>query len=140
MQYLAQIQINPLSGNRQLQLLAQEQVDGSWKMGDYSEVSFAQDSFGVGMLVIVKIDDEDQKVLSIKNATGWLLDIVENHFERGAITPEFVQKEQEKIEIWRQEITSQSQDLTRRQLEIETRREQLEELEKKLAESTEAGN
>jgi small-conductance mechanosensitive channel len=62
------------------------------------------------------------------------LDIIEHHFEQGVITPEFVQKEQEKIEIWRQEITSQSQDLTRRQLEIETRREQLEELEKKLAE------
>ncbi len=86
------------------------------------------------MLVIVKLDDEQQQILSIKNATGWLLDIIEHHFEQGVITPEFVQKEQEKIEIWRQEITSQSQDLTRRQLEIETRREQLEELEKKLAE------
>jgi hypothetical protein len=134
MRYLAQVQISPISGNHQLQLLAQEQLDGSWKIGEYSEISFAQDSFGVGMLVIVKLDDEQQQILSIKNATGWLLDIIEHHFEQGVITPEFVQKEQEKIEIWRQEITSQSQDLTRRQLEIETRREQLEELEKKLAE------
>ena len=67
------------------------------------------------------------------NATDWLLDVVKQHFAKGMITPDFVRKEQAKIETWRQEITSQSQDLTRRQLEIETRREQLEELEKKLA-------
>ena len=57
---------------------------------------------------------------------------MQHYFDKGVITEAFIKKEQEKIETWRQEITAQSQDLTRRQLEIETRREQLEELEQKL--------
>ncbi|MGB2925547.1 MAG: hypothetical protein WBB82_09615 [Limnothrix sp.] len=131
MRHLAQVQINSLTSHRQLLLLAHEQPDGSWTMGDRHEIDFTQDTFAVGALVIVKLTDE-QKVASIHNATDWLLGIVRHYFSKEAITPEFVQKEQQKIETWRQEITAQSQDLTRRQLEIETRREQLEELEKKL--------
>ena len=132
MRHLAQVQINPLTGHQQLLVLAHEQEDGSWQVGDRLEISFDVDSFAVGMLVIVKLD-ESHKIISIHNATDWLLDVVKQHFAKGVITPDFILKEQAKIETWRQEITSQSQDLTRRQLEIETRREQLEELEKKLA-------
>ena len=132
MRHLAQVQINPLTGHQQLLVLAHEQEDGSWQVGDRLEIGFETDSFAVGMLVIVKLDD-DNSVQSIHNATDWLLDVVKQHFAKGIITPDFVRKEQAKIETWRQEITSQSQDLTRRQLEIETRREQLEDLEKKLA-------
>ena len=132
MRHLAQVQINPLTGHQQLLVLSHEQEDGSWQVGDRLEISFDVDSFAVGMLVIVKLDDSN-KIVSIHNATDWLLDVVKQHFAKGVITPDFILKEQAKIETWRQEITSQSQDLTRRQLEIETRREQLEELEKKLA-------
>lgn len=132
MRHLAQVQINPLTGHQQLLVLAHEQEDGSWQIGDRLEISFENTTFAVGMLVIVKLT-EDDAVQSIHNATDWLLDVVKQHFAKGLITPDFVRKEQAKIETWRQEITSQSQDLTRRQLEIETRREQLEELEKKLA-------
>ncbi|AFY40539.1 hypothetical protein Lepto7376_4436 [[Leptolyngbya] sp. PCC 7376] len=132
MRHLAQVQINPLTGHQQLLILAHEQEDGSWELGDRLEISFELGSFAVGMLVIVKLSEEN-KIISIHNATDWLLDVVKQHFAKGVITPDFLLKEQAKIETWRQEITSQSQDLTRRQLEIETRREQLEELEKKLA-------
>lgn len=132
MRHLAQVQINPLTGHQQLLVLAHEQADGSWQVGDRLEITFENDSFAVGMLVIVNLTP-DQTVQTIYNATDWLLDVVKQHFAKGVITPDFVRKEQAKIETWRQEITSQSQDLTRRQLEIETRREQLEELEKKLA-------
>ncbi|NJN73743.1 MAG: hypothetical protein HC799_13510 [Limnothrix sp. RL_2_0] len=131
MRHLAQIQINPLTGDQQLQLLAQEESDGSWVMSDRLAINFTQSALAVGTLVIVKLD-EHQKIESIQNATDWLLSIVKHYFSKESITPEFVLKEQQKIEAWRQEITSQSQDLTRRQLEIETRREQLEQLEKKL--------
>ncbi|OKH17163.1 hypothetical protein [[Limnothrix rosea] IAM M-220] len=132
MRHLAQVQINPLTGHQQLLILAHEQQDGSWKLGDRLEILLDHKSFAAGMLVIVKLG-EDNSLLSIHNATDWLLEVVKRHFAQDSITPDFIRKEQAKIETWRQEITSQSQDLTRRQLEIETRREQLEELEKKLA-------
>ena len=132
MRHLAQVQINPLSGNRQLLVLAHEQADGSWSLGDRIEVAVEQDSFSVGMFVLVKLD-QNQEVVSIQNATDWLLEVVRDRFAQEFINPEFIQQEQAKIETWRQEITAQSQDLTRRKLEIETRREQLEDLEKKLA-------
>jgi hypothetical protein len=132
MRHLAQVQINPLTNSQQLLLLAQEESDGRWVMGDRHALSFTQNSFAVGTLVIVKLDEQQHKIVSIHNATDWLLGIIKHYFSKESITPEFVLKEQQKIEAWRQEITSQSQDLTRRQLEIETRREQLEQLEKKL--------
>lgn len=131
MRHLAQVQVNPLTGNPQLLLLAQEESDGRWVIGDRLAIGCHESSLKVGNLVIVKLDQEN-KILSVQNATDWLLGVVKHYFSKESITPEFVLKEQQKIEAWRQEITSQSQDLTRRQLEIETRREQLEQLEKKL--------
>lgn len=131
MRHLAQVQVNPLTGNPQLLLLAQEESDGRWVMGDRLAIGCPESSLKVGNLVIVKLDQE-HKILSVQNATDWLLSVIKHYFSKESITPEFVLKEQQKIEAWRQEITSQSQDLTRRQLEIETRREQLEQLEKKL--------
>lgn len=131
MRHLAQVQINPLSGNRQLITLADEQSDSSWLVGDRQEIPYPENDLSVGMFVLIKLD-QDRKIIEINNATDWLLDIVQHYFDKGVITEAFIKKEQEKIETWRQEITAQSQDLTRRQLEIETRREQLEELEQKL--------
>ena len=98
MRHLAQVQINPLTGHQQLLILAHEQEDGSWKLGDRLEISFDVDSFAVGMLVIVKLD-EGHKIVSIHNATDWLLDVVKQHFAKGVITPDFILKEQAKIEI-----------------------------------------
>lgn len=131
MRHLAQIQINPLSGHRQLLVLAHEQPDGSWLVGDRLEIPYNDENYCVGMLVLVRLDAH-QQVSTVQNATDWILNILGSYFAPGIITPEFVKKEQEKIETWRQEITAKSQDLTRRQLEIETRREQLEELQQKL--------
>lgn len=134
MRHLAQVQINPLSGNRQLITLADEQSDSSWLVGDRHEIPYPDNDLSVGTFVLIKLD-QNRQIIEITNATEWLLDIVQHYFDKGVITEDFIKKEQEKIETWRQEITAQSQDLTRRQLEIETRREQLEELEQKLSQS-----
>lgn len=134
MRHLAQVQINPLSGHRQLITLADEQSDSSWLVGDRLEIPYPENDLSVGMFVLIKLD-QDRKIIEVNNATDWLLDIVKHYFDKGVMTEDFIKKEQEKIETWRQEITAQSQDLTRRQLEIETRREQLEELEQKLSQS-----
>ncbi|MDJ0731383.1 MAG: hypothetical protein QNJ33_15475 [Crocosphaera sp.] len=87
--------------------------------------------FGDGVLVLVKLGN-NREILEVKEAKDWVMGLVETYLTNGVITPEWVEKEQEKVEQWRQEITAKSLDLTRRQLELETQKEQLQELEGKL--------
>ncbi|MEL4895359.1 hypothetical protein [Crocosphaera sp. Alani8] len=87
--------------------------------------------FEDGVLVLVKLDN-NQEILEIEEAREWVMDLVKTYLTNGVITPEWIEKEQEKVEQWRQEITAKSLDLTRRQLELETQKEQLQELEGKL--------
>ncbi|SMH33731.1 MULTISPECIES: hypothetical protein [Cyanophyceae] len=137
MRHLAQIQRHPQSTQLQLVFVAQEQPDGSWLIhdqGDRPSMVYSQTEFAVGALVLIQLDKQRQ-LASIQDATDWLLNVVHHYFVPGKITPEFVQQEQKKIETWRQEMTAQSQDFTRRQLELEVRREQLEALEQKLSDS-----
>lgn len=134
MRHLAQIQCQSQSNQPHLLLLAQEQPDGSWQVfekGDRLCLDHDQEGFSEGTLVLLQLDPQRQ-ITSIQDATDWLLHVVQHHFISGGITPEFVQQEREKIEAWRQEMTAQSQDFTRRQLELEVRRGQLEALEQRL--------
>ncbi|MDJ0601872.1 MAG: hypothetical protein QNJ37_23875 [Crocosphaera sp.] len=87
-------------------------------------------SCGDGVLVLVSLGN-NQEILEVKEAKDWVMGLVETYLINGVITPEWVEKEQEKVEQWRQEITAKSLDLTRRQLELETQKEQLQELERK---------
>lgn len=48
------------------------------------------------------------------------------------MTPELLQQEVERAEQWRQSLTIQNQDLARRSLELEARREQIQALEESL--------
>ena len=57
------------------------------------------------------------------------------------ITPAFLHQEVERAEKWRQTLSLQSQDLARRSLELEARREQIQALEESLrGEEGEQGN
>ena len=87
--------------------------------------------FADGALVLVKLGN-NQEILELEQAKDWVMGLVETYLTHVAITPEWVEKEQEKVEQWRQEITAKTLDLTRRQLELETQKEQLQELEGKL--------
>jgi uncharacterized protein (DUF3084 family) len=60
-----------------------------------------------------------------------VLDLVQQYLSVG-VTPTFLQEEAERTEQWRQDLTLQSQDLTRRHLEMEARREQIQTLEEDL--------
>jgi len=51
----------------------------------------------------------------------------------GGKSSDFLLEEQVRIEKWRQELTLESQDLTRLKLEMETRREELQQLEHNLS-------
>jgi hypothetical protein len=132
MLYLAQVEINPDSAEIQLQVLARQESEYVWSV-DNSQTLFLtkESSLSGGVLVLVEIG-EDQQIISIQDATDWILSILQQHLTKNAINPQFIKTEQSKVEKWRQEITAQNLDLNRRALEIETRREQLQELEQEL--------
>ena len=132
MLYLAQVEINPDSGEIQLQVLARQESEYVWSV-DNSEtlLLIKESSLCAGVLVLVEIDHE-QQIISIQNAKEWILSILQQHLTKNAINPQFIKMEQSKVEKWRQEITAQNLELNRRALEIETRREQLQELEQQL--------
>ncbi len=132
MLHLAQVKKNASSGEMELLLLARQTSQNLWDtLSDEIIPCQLLMAFGDGVLVLVKLGN-DQEILEIKEAKDWVMGLVETYLTPGVITPEWVEKEQEKVEQWRQEITAKSLDLTRRQLELETQKEQLQELEGKL--------
>ena len=84
-------------------------------------------AFPEGMLVLVELSPQGE-VLSLQDATTWVLDLVKTYLTSG-VTPEFLKAETERSEQWRQSLTLQNQDLSRRSLEVEARREQIQALE-----------
>jgi small-conductance mechanosensitive channel len=130
MLYLAQVHQNKVSGQRELQLLAYRQSEQVWQVigGENIPLELEQ-QWSEGVLVLVELG-KNQQILNLKPAKDWVVHLVQRHLSAAtAITPEFLQQEEARIEQWRQQMTAQSLELTRRQLEIETQREQLQELE-----------
>ncbi|MDJ0662494.1 MAG: hypothetical protein QNJ42_23865 [Crocosphaera sp.] len=137
MLHLAQVKKNPDSGEMELLLLARQTSQNLWDTLSNKIIPCSIPmGFGDGVLVLVTLDD-NQEIIEVKQAKDWVMGLVETYLTNGVITPEWVEKEQEKVEQWRQEITAKSLDLTRRQLELETQKEQLQELEVKLKQEKE---
>ncbi|MEG4959468.1 MULTISPECIES: hypothetical protein [unclassified Microcoleus] len=142
MLYLAQVQNQEILGEISLQLLACQNSDDTWAI--LSEESFlrlpknytqniiysATNLLNEGMLLLANVDENSQ-VLHIQAATNWVLQLVEKYLTTG-FTPDFLQQEAQKAEDWRQSLTLQSQELSRRLIEVEARREQIQNLEAKL--------
>ncbi len=134
---LAQVKIDPNSGQLQLQVLARQTSEDVWEVGNSETLLLAKESsLGEGVLVLVEIGD-NQQIISIQEAKDWILSILQQHLTKNAINHQFIAAEQSKVEQWRQEITAQNLELNRRALEIETRREQLQELEQTLKQDRE---
>ena len=135
MLYLAQVQNKEISGEISLQLLACQNSDETWAML-FQETLFMlppdcyQIVLNEGMLVLAEIGENSQ-VLNIQSATNWVLELVQKYLTTG-FTPDFLQQEAQKAEGWRQSLTLQSQELSRRLIEVEARREQIQNLEAKL--------
>jgi small-conductance mechanosensitive channel len=137
MLHLAQVTKNPVSGQMELQLLACQNAEGIWAACQNNSLPMHPSNLNAeGVLLLVELD-EQQKTIGMSNAKDWVLELIQKYLVFGAITPEFVQQEEERVEQWRQEITAQSLDLTRRHLELETRRDQLQELEASLQQEKE---
>ena len=137
MLHLAQVKKNPSSGEMELLLLARQTSEELWEIISPKMISCQLPvPCGDGVLLLVKLDSE-QKIIEIEEAKDWVMGLVESYLTNTVTNAEWVQKEQEKVEQWRQEITVKSLDLTRRQLELETQKEQLQELEAKLKQGQE---
>jgi hypothetical protein len=132
MQYLAQVQKKGFLGKAGFLLLARQKSENAWTVVTEEEIvlSTEANNFSEGLLVLVELSNTRQ-VLTVKDAKNWVLEIVQKFLVSG-ITPAFLQQETERAEQWRQSLTLQSQELNRRSLELEARREQVQEMEEKL--------
>ena len=142
MLYLAQVQNQEVLGDRTLQLLACQNADDTWAiLVEQSILTLSRDcvqnpnnslvnALNEGVLVLADIG-ENGEVLNVRSANNWVLELVEKHLTTG-ITPDFLQLEAQKAENWRQSLTLESQALSRRSIEVEARREQIQNLEAKL--------
>ncbi len=132
MLYLAQVQKKGLLGKTGLQLLARQRSENAWTLlpGEETILTAEANSLSEGMLVLVELTSTRQ-VFTVKDAKDWLLDIMQKFLVNG-ITPAFLQQETERAEQWRQSLTLQSQELDRRALELEARKEQIQDMEEKL--------
>lgn len=77
---------------------------------------------------LMLVDVEGDRVVQWQGAADWVLEMVRNYLEPG-LTPQFLQEEAARLEQWRQELTLQTQELSRKQLELEARRAQIQTLE-----------
>ncbi len=129
MLYLAQVQKQKLPGQLELTLLAYQQSSYRWEVDEQGKiVSIASEtSLQEGVLVLIELCPQGE-MLSIQDATTWVLDLVKTYLTSG-VTPAFLKAEAERSEQWRQSLTLQNQDLSRRSLEVEARREQIQALE-----------
>lgn len=135
MLYLAEVVKNLFSGQLELHLLAVEESKLQWTFCHEKFIPLSiSNQLKEGLLVLVELDENDQ-ISYLRDAKDWVLKLVKEYLVEGHSNPKIsinISEEQARIEKWRQELTSQSQDLTRIRLEIETRREELQELEKSL--------
>jgi len=132
MLYLAQVHKNEFLDQPHLRLLARNEAENVWAM--IPEEAFIllgkSNSLTEKLLVLVELSSTGD-IEKIEDATNWVLDLVQAYLTTG-ITPEFLQQEAERAEQWRQSLTLQNQDLGRRSLELEARREQIQALEESL--------
>lgn len=141
MLYLAQVKNQEVLGEASLELLACQNADDSWAILSEQKVltlpkifaresnNFVANILNEGVLVLADIG-ENSEILNMRSATNWVVELVDKYLKNG-ITLEFLQQEAEKAEEWRQSLTLQSQELSRRLIEVEARREQIQNLEAK---------
>lgn len=142
MLYLAQVQNHHILGEASLQLLACQNADDTWAiLAEKSVLTlatyFARKSdnsaanlLNEGVLVLADIGGNGE-ILQVRSAANWVLELVDKYLTTG-LTPDFLQEEAQKAEEWRQSLSLQTQELSRRLIEVEARREQIQTLEAKL--------
>ncbi|MEA5581179.1 hypothetical protein VB620_07485 [Nodularia harveyana UHCC-0300] len=116
----------------QLRLLARQESENLWVvMSETTLIPLEKETtMSEKVLVLVQLSPTG-KIESLEDASSWVLNLVQTYLTTG-VTPEQLQKEAERAESWRQSLTLQNQELARRSLELEARREQIQALEESL--------
>jgi len=132
MQYLAKVHSKQLKGNTEPQLLASNPSENAWELiTPVQLLTVAQEvSFNEQVLVLVDIEG-DSELVSVRDATEWVTDFVAEYLTLG-LTPRGLAEELERAEQWRQSLTLQTQEVRRRALETAARRDEIQNLEKRL--------
>jgi hypothetical protein len=132
MLYLAQINKNDFLEQYQLRLLARQEADYLWvAIPDEAVILLGKgNTMSEKLLVLVELSATGD-IERLDDASDWILSLVQTYLTTG-ITPESLQQEAERAEQWRQSLTLQNQDLARRSLELEARREQIQALEESI--------
>jgi chromosome segregation ATPase len=126
--YLAEVHKKTgfMGGKTELKLLARQQSEQNWSTLPGEEVIPVETAseYNSGVLVLVELD-ANQQVKKVQDATRHLVGILKN-FSR---MREKFRTQEEEIEGWKQSLIYQSQELTRREVDIEARSEELQQLE-----------
>jgi hypothetical protein len=132
MLYLAQVHKKKFSDNYQLRLLARQESPNLWVIiPEESVISVVKETkMSDNLLVLVQLSPEGD-IESLEDAKDWVINLVQTYLSIG-ITPKQLEEEVELAENWRQSLTLQNQELARRTLELEARREQIQALEERL--------
>ncbi|MBE9054142.1 hypothetical protein IQ243_27875 [Nostocales cyanobacterium LEGE 11386] len=132
MLYLAQVHKNEFLEQYQLRLMARQEAENIWSL--IPEEAFILlgkgNTMSENLLVLVELSATGD-IERLEDASNWVLKLVETYLTTG-MTPDELQQEAERAEDWRQSLTLQNQDLARRSLELEARREQIQALEESL--------
>ncbi|MCM1985188.1 pilus motility taxis protein HmpF [Lyngbya confervoides BDU141951] len=115
-----------MGAKTELKLLARQQSDQNWKAlpGDELIATDAASDYGAGVLVLVELGKNNQ-IQGVQDATRQLINILMNFSKM----KEKFGAQEEEIEGWKQSLIYQSQELTRREVDIESRAEELEQWE-----------
>ena len=130
MLYLAEVQKQKSgfmgAGKAEIKLLAFQRPDQSWNPVQGEEAIAAEEAnnLNAGTLVLADLN-ANRQVQRIQEAGRPLVSILQN-FSR---TLEKSKRQEEEIEQWKQSLTYQSQELNRRNMEMEARLEQLQQME-----------
>ena len=130
MLYLAEIQKQSkgfMGGvETRLKLIACQRNDQSWSIvGNESIATEEANDFGDGALIVVNLSVNRQIQGKLESASGRVVGVLQG-FSR---LLEKTKSQEQEIEQWKESLTIQSEELSRRQIEMETRLEQVEQME-----------
>lgn len=109
-----------------LKLIACQRNDQSWSMINNESVTTEEaNDFGDGAMVVVNLGVNRQIQGKIESASQKIISVLKN-FSR---LLEKTQDQEQEIDQWKESLAIQSEELSRRQIEMETRLEQVEQME-----------
>ena len=128
MLYLAEVSKKTgfMGAKTEIRLLARQQSDQNWVAlpGDEIIATDAANDYASGVLVLVELGPNNQ-LKGIEEATRQLIRILKDYSK----TKEKFVNQEEEIEGWKQSLIYQSQELTRREVDMESRAEELSQWE-----------